>query len=270
MLTVRRQQHSFSTHERMFLWKCQSFWDRKCRDLRGTRTPNLRIHAECSNHLSYRGHAFATPCFWISALVVCGILYFHFFSWMRYYGLCIWPTYLPTSFFLSGSYRYHWIYLITIWWLYICEYAGTICWQYMYNACVLLCQIYIYMNINSYLIEQDHRWHNDITRWCIHPSSVIYSGESNWVISKYWVHPCSKEIRFFCNVNTWYLVSMYRFEIKLVTWWGLLHLWWKILSVWCAVIPGWTFKVSTVWKKALPKSCSTDKDMAIFSWCKTW
>ena len=23
MLTVRRQQHSFSTHERMFLWKCQ-------------------------------------------------------------------------------------------------------------------------------------------------------------------------------------------------------------------------------------------------------
>ena len=25
MLTVRGQQHSFSTHERMFLWKCQDF-----------------------------------------------------------------------------------------------------------------------------------------------------------------------------------------------------------------------------------------------------
>ena len=48
--------HSYSTHERVFLWKCQSFWDRKCLDLRGTRTPNLRIHAECSNLLSYQGH----------------------------------------------------------------------------------------------------------------------------------------------------------------------------------------------------------------------
>ena len=38
MLTVRRQQHSFSTHERVFLWKCKSFWDRKCL--------SLRIHAE--------------------------------------------------------------------------------------------------------------------------------------------------------------------------------------------------------------------------------
>ena len=28
MLTVRGQQHSFSTHERMFLGKCQSSWDR--------------------------------------------------------------------------------------------------------------------------------------------------------------------------------------------------------------------------------------------------
>ena len=62
-LTVCGQQHSFSTHERMFLWKCQSFWDRKCLDLRGTRTPNLLIHAECSNHLSYQGQEFAVPCF---------------------------------------------------------------------------------------------------------------------------------------------------------------------------------------------------------------
>ena len=36
MLTVRGQQHSFLTHERVFLRKCQSFWDRKCFDLRGT------------------------------------------------------------------------------------------------------------------------------------------------------------------------------------------------------------------------------------------
>ena len=54
-----RQQHSFSTHERVFFWKCQSFWDRKCLDLRGDRTSNLRIHAECSNLLCYHGQTFA-------------------------------------------------------------------------------------------------------------------------------------------------------------------------------------------------------------------
>ena len=59
-----------STHERMFLWKCQSFWNRKCLDLRGTRTPHLRINAECSNYLSYQGQKFAVPCFRILDLVV--------------------------------------------------------------------------------------------------------------------------------------------------------------------------------------------------------
>ena len=40
ILTVRGQQHSFSTREWMFLCKGQSFWDRKCLDLWGTtRTP---------------------------------------------------------------------------------------------------------------------------------------------------------------------------------------------------------------------------------------
>ena len=63
MLTARGQQHSFSTHERVFLWKCQSFWDRKCLDLRRTRTPNLRIHAECSNLLSYQSQTFPVPYF---------------------------------------------------------------------------------------------------------------------------------------------------------------------------------------------------------------
>ena len=47
----------------MFLWKCQRVWDRKYLNLRGTRTFNLRVHAECSNHLSGRGQTFAVPCF---------------------------------------------------------------------------------------------------------------------------------------------------------------------------------------------------------------
>ena len=63
MLTVRGQQHSFTTHERVFLWKCPDFWDRKYLDLRGTRTPNLRIHAECFSPLSYQGQTFAVPYF---------------------------------------------------------------------------------------------------------------------------------------------------------------------------------------------------------------
>ena len=46
LLNVRGQRHFFSTHERIFLWKCQGFLDKKYLDLSGTRTPNLRIHAE--------------------------------------------------------------------------------------------------------------------------------------------------------------------------------------------------------------------------------
>ena len=38
--------------------------------LRGTRIPYLRIHAECSNRLSYQGQTFAVPCFWILTLVI--------------------------------------------------------------------------------------------------------------------------------------------------------------------------------------------------------
>ena len=51
MLTVHGQQHLFLTHEQMFLWKCQSFWDKKCLKLRVSWTPNFRIHAQYSNHL---------------------------------------------------------------------------------------------------------------------------------------------------------------------------------------------------------------------------
>ena len=55
MSTVRWQQHSFSTHERMFLWKCQSFWDWKWLDLRGNRQyglnaiTQLNSFYDCSN-----------------------------------------------------------------------------------------------------------------------------------------------------------------------------------------------------------------------------
>ena len=48
-LTARGKQHPFSTQERMYLWKCKNFRERKYVDLRGTWTPNLRIHAECSD-----------------------------------------------------------------------------------------------------------------------------------------------------------------------------------------------------------------------------
>ena len=38
---MRGQQHWILTHEQVFLWKCQSFWNRKCLDLRGTRPPTF-------------------------------------------------------------------------------------------------------------------------------------------------------------------------------------------------------------------------------------
>ena len=38
-----------------------SIWDKNCLDLRGTRTSNLRIHAECSYHLSYQGQNLLSP-----------------------------------------------------------------------------------------------------------------------------------------------------------------------------------------------------------------
>ena len=70
MLNVRGQQHSFLTQGRIFLQKRQSFWDRKCLDLRGARTPNLRILAKCFIHLSCQGQTFAILCFWLLALAV--------------------------------------------------------------------------------------------------------------------------------------------------------------------------------------------------------
>ena len=52
------------------LVKVSKFWDRKRLDLRGTLTPNLRIHVECSNLLSYQSQTLAVPWFWILAMAV--------------------------------------------------------------------------------------------------------------------------------------------------------------------------------------------------------
>ena len=47
------------------LVKVSKSWRQKMSRPEGDSNPNLRIHAECSNHLT-----FAAPCFWILALVV--------------------------------------------------------------------------------------------------------------------------------------------------------------------------------------------------------
>ena len=48
------------------LVKVSSFWERKCLDLRGTQTPNLQIHAECSkwisNYITCLMSVIAYPC----------------------------------------------------------------------------------------------------------------------------------------------------------------------------------------------------------------
>ena len=68
MSTMHTQEHPFSIRERMCLWKCRSFWDKKCLGSRGTRTTKLRIHVECSNHLSFRGQHVLFFCFGTLAL----------------------------------------------------------------------------------------------------------------------------------------------------------------------------------------------------------
>ena len=42
----------------MFLWTCRCFWDRKISTWGVLEPPNLRIYAECSNHLRYQGQTF--------------------------------------------------------------------------------------------------------------------------------------------------------------------------------------------------------------------
>ena len=84
MITV--QQRLFSTHERIFLLKCRSFRDRKCLNWKGTRTPNLRIHAEWSNHVSYQGQTFDIRCFYTGSvgLLITTILHIHSAVWCAY------------------------------------------------------------------------------------------------------------------------------------------------------------------------------------------
>ena len=50
------------------LVKVSKFLRQKMSRPEGARTPNLPIHAECSNHLSYQGQTFAVPWFWILTL----------------------------------------------------------------------------------------------------------------------------------------------------------------------------------------------------------
>ena len=57
----------FDSHTDVLV-KVSKFWERKCLGLRGTRTSNFRIQAECSDHLSYQCQIFVVPCFWILAL----------------------------------------------------------------------------------------------------------------------------------------------------------------------------------------------------------
>ena len=64
MLIVCKQQHSFWTHERVQL--CDSvkvFETENVSIWVGLETPNLWIHAECSNLLSYQGQTSAVPIF---------------------------------------------------------------------------------------------------------------------------------------------------------------------------------------------------------------
>ena len=71
-MTWNNGMHSLTEAVVCLCWcsEIHRFWDRKCLDLRGTRTPNLRINVECSNLLSYQGQIFAVPCCWIQALAV--------------------------------------------------------------------------------------------------------------------------------------------------------------------------------------------------------
>ena len=55
MLTVRGQQHSFLTHEQVFLWMCQKFFETENVSTWGGLEPlNFRIHVECSRQVEFQ------------------------------------------------------------------------------------------------------------------------------------------------------------------------------------------------------------------------
>ena len=74
MLTVRGQRHSFSTRERMFLWKYWRFKDRKCLDPRGARITN-----RSPVNSTHKGQ-------WRGALVFCCFIYAWTNAWVNNWG----------------------------------------------------------------------------------------------------------------------------------------------------------------------------------------
>ena len=78
MQNARGQQYPFSTHGRMFLWKCRRFWSRKCLDLWRTQTPNFR------NMLNALAIWAIAAIQWLSHVFVCSIW------WYRYFEVNIW------------------------------------------------------------------------------------------------------------------------------------------------------------------------------------
>ena len=69
MLTARATAFIFDTRTDVLVKVSKVLRQKLSRPERDS-NPNLRIHAECSNHLSYQGQTFAVPCFWTLALVV--------------------------------------------------------------------------------------------------------------------------------------------------------------------------------------------------------
>ena len=96
LLTMRGQQHSFSTRERMFLWKCQSFWDRKCLDLRWSKVNIWTVYcARTSLSINY-----ITQYQWVNNDPVCnGII-----NWIvPFLSLCILDP------FLNFTHYFRWL-----------------------------------------------------------------------------------------------------------------------------------------------------------------
>ena len=59
MLTVRGQQHSFATHEQVFLWKCQSFW---FPDIDISQVTEILIHFFAENNFALDMDNINFPC----------------------------------------------------------------------------------------------------------------------------------------------------------------------------------------------------------------
>ena len=68
MSNLHKQHYSFST----LLWKYRRFWNKNVQTLDSRDSnPNLRTHAEWTNHLSYRGQIYPVWCFGCIDIFVC-------------------------------------------------------------------------------------------------------------------------------------------------------------------------------------------------------